>query len=59
MANEEKMYQPEQQNSGMKRLIEEFRLRFRIQENINNYSEDAFREAERKFIKFSLFGQLL
>jgi len=42
-------------NTGMRLLIEECRKRFRIPENLYHYAEDDFREAERKYIKFSLF----
>ena len=40
--------------SGKKLLIEEYRKRFRIPENLYHYSEDDLREAERKFIKHNL-----
>jgi len=40
--------------SGKKLLIEEYRKRFRIPENLYYYSEDDLREAERRFIKYNL-----
>ena len=56
MGNVEKVYKLQQHKNGMWQLVEEFRSKFRIPENIDNYPEDALKEAERKFVKFSLLG---
>ncbi len=42
--------------SGIKSLIKKYRKLFRIPENLNHYSDEDFRKAERKFLKFSLYG---
>ena len=42
--------------SGLKSLINRYRKIFRIPENLNHYSDKDYKEAERKFLKFSLFG---
>jgi hypothetical protein len=42
------------QNTGIKLLLEKYRKRFRIAENINHYSEENYKIAERKFLKFAL-----
>ena len=41
---------------GLKRLIEKRRAEFRQPENINHYSEDDYKIAERKYVKFRLNG---
>ena len=41
---------------GLKSLIEKYRRLFRTPENLNHYSTKDLKEAERKFLKFSLFG---
>lgn len=41
---------------GLERLIEKRRAEFRQPENINYYSEDDYRIAERKYVKFRLNG---
>lgn len=40
--------------TGIKRLINECRKQFRIPENLNHYSEDDYREAEKRYVKFCL-----
>ena len=35
-------------------LVEKYRKKFRIAENINHYSEKNYKIAERKFLKFAL-----
>ena len=40
--------------SGIKLLINECRRKFRIPENINYYSENDYKQAEKKFVKFCL-----
>ena len=42
--------------SGIELLVEKYRKIFRIPENINHYSEEDFRAAERKFLKWALNG---
>jgi hypothetical protein len=42
------------QNTGIKLLLEKYRKKFRIAENINHYSEENYKIAERKFLKFAL-----
>jgi hypothetical protein len=41
---------------GMKLLIQRCREQFKISENLNHYSEEEYREAERKYVKFCLSG---
>jgi hypothetical protein len=41
--------------SGLSTLIEEYRKRFRIRENLDHYSDEDFQEAEKKYIKYRLF----
>jgi hypothetical protein len=43
-----------EKNSGMQRLIETYRNQFQIEENLNYYSREDYRLAERKFLKFVL-----
>jgi hypothetical protein len=42
--------------TGIDLLLKECRRRFRIPENLNHYSEEDFREAEKKFIKLCFVG---
>ena len=42
------------QKSGIKLLVEKYRKKFRISENINHYSRDNYKIAERKYLKFAL-----
>jgi len=44
-------------SSGLKSLINKYRKLFRTPENLNHYSEEEYKVAERKFLKFSLFGR--
>jgi len=41
-------------SSGKKRLIRQYRKKFRIKENLNHYSEKDFRVAEKKYLKLCL-----
>ena len=41
-------------NSGIKLLVEKYRREFRVAENLNHYSEENYKIAERKFLKFAL-----
>ena len=45
-----------EKTSGLKSLINKYRKLFRTPENLNHYSEEEYKVAERKFLKFSLFG---
>ena len=42
--------------TGINLLLKECRKRFRIPENLDYYSDDDFREAEKKFIKLCFMG---
>ena len=42
------------QNTGIKLLVEKYRKQFRIAENMNHYTEENYKIAERKFLKFAL-----
>ena len=42
------------QTSGIKLLLEKYRKEFRVAENLNHYSEENYKIAERKFLKFAL-----
>lgn len=41
-------------NAGLKLIFKNYKKAFRIPENLNFYSEEDFREAERKFLKYAL-----
>lgn len=43
---------------GLQALIRKYQSYFRRPENINFYSEEDYRQAERKFVKFCLMGKL-
>ncbi len=40
--------------SGLTVMIEKYKNLFRIPENVNHYSEEDYRLAERKFLKYLL-----
>jgi len=40
--------------TGIKLLIQNLKKEFRIPENLEHYSEEDFKEAEKKFLKFCL-----
>jgi hypothetical protein len=42
------------QNSGMQLLIEKYRRKFQIPENLNHYSSENYKLAERKYLKHVL-----
>ena len=42
------------QNNGIKLLVQKYRKKFRIAENFNHYSEENYKIAERKYLKFAL-----
>ena len=43
-------------NPGIELLVERYRRDFRRPENTEYYTEDDYKDAERKFIKFRLNG---
>ena len=43
-------------DQGIRMLIQKCRKEFRRPENINYYTENDFKEAEKKFLKFCLTG---
>jgi hypothetical protein len=43
-----------QDNSGVKLLVNKLRGQFKIAENINYYSEENYKIAERKYLKYAL-----
>jgi hypothetical protein len=42
------------EKSGKKQLIKQYRKKFRVRENLDHYSEEDFRAAEKKFLKMCL-----
>jgi hypothetical protein len=42
---------------GLESLLEKYRKVFRVPENLNFYSEEDYKTAERKFVKYSLYGK--
>lgn len=42
------------EKSGKKQLIKRYRKKFRIRENLDHYSEEDLRAAEKKFLKMCL-----
>jgi hypothetical protein len=43
-------------DSGLERIIREGKKRFRIPENTQHYSEEQYKQAEKKFIKLCIIG---
>ncbi len=41
-----------EKNKGAKQLLKKYRKSFRIPENLDFYSEEDFKIAERKFLKY-------
>lgn len=41
-------------NSGIELLMNRYRKKFRIPENLNHYSKEDYLAAERKFLKYAL-----
>ncbi len=41
-------------NSGLERLVSHYRRTFRIPENLNHYSVEDYRSAERRFVKYAI-----
>jgi hypothetical protein len=46
------------ENASLKLLIEYYRNEFRTSENLNHYSPEDLKIAERRFLKFRLDGRL-
>ena len=43
-------------NVGKKELLRKYRKAFRIPENLNYYSKEDFKSAERQFIKYAILN---
>ena len=43
-------------DKGIRLLIQKYRNEFKVPENIYFYSENDYKEAEKKFVKFCLTG---
>jgi hypothetical protein len=43
---------------GIELLVERYRREFRRPENTDHYTENDYKEAERKFVKFCLSGNV-
>ena len=41
-------------DSGIKKLVNSYKRAFRIPENLNFYSEEDYKKAERKFVKIAI-----
>lgn len=46
-----------EKTAGIRRLVEKGRESFRIAENVNFYSEQDYKAAEKKYIKFCVIQQ--
>jgi hypothetical protein len=46
----------EKYNKGLQRLIKNGKAAFRISENLDYYSEEDYKAAEKKFLKFCIIG---
>ena len=44
--------------TGTSKIVDLYRNRFRIKENLNHYLHEDYKRAERTFIKLSLLGEL-
>ena len=42
------------QNSGIRLLLERYRTVFRIPENLEHYSEEDYKKAERQYLKYAI-----
>jgi len=45
-------------NAGIQLLLKKYRKIFRIPENIDFYSEEDYKLAEKKFLKYALLGKI-
>ena len=43
-----------QQRSGIVLLLDRYRETFRVAENLNHYSENDYKRAERRFLKYAI-----
>ncbi len=41
-------------DKGIDRIVEKYRQKFRIPENLDHYAEDDLHEAERQYLRFCL-----
>ena len=48
------MDDPGNNKTGMERLVETYRVQFQIEENLKYYSQEDYRAAERKYLKYVL-----
>ncbi len=48
------MRKESEQEKGLKRLIRKYREKFRISENLDFYSDEDLKKAEKKFLKHVL-----
>jgi hypothetical protein len=44
----------EQNAAGIKSLVKKYRTMFEIPENLNHYSKEDYKIAEKKFLKFAI-----
>ena len=44
------------QDAGIKSLVKKYRSIFEIPENLNHYSKTDYKIAEKKFLKYALYG---
>ena len=42
------------QNTGIRLLLERYRTAFRIPENLEHYSEEDYKKAERRYLKYAI-----
>ncbi len=47
----------QEHTNGLKRLVEKCRNEFRRPENTEFYSEEDYRKAEKKYVRFCLTGE--
>ena len=45
-------------NTGLRLLLKKYRKMFRTQENLDFYSEEDYKLAEKKFLKYALLGKI-
>jgi hypothetical protein len=50
----ESKWMDRREKSGQKQLIKKYRKKFRIRENLDHYSAEDLRAAEKKFLKMCL-----
>ena len=46
--------QDSEQNAGIKSLVKKYRTMFEIPENLNHYSKEDYKIAEKKFLKYAI-----